>query len=617
MMMVVAAWAVAFGEPGHAVAEPARPAFVVSGFDLGAVSQVRATDADLANELAGPGWCSAKAGAKKAGGWAAVPDGVEPRQWVSVVTVGFGNRAEAYAFQFTDPAGGAKLLAHVPHRKGRVNGAEAWFPPFEKLFGGFRIGHAAAETAAPPPALQLEVVLVDPKAAAGLGGADEALTLAADKVFPPVQVIATAAACEAGWAPTTQKADAKARLEVRVLDQACAFRVTFTRGGRETVLTRDRVPWEEFHEQLSLLFSLPTTRPAVADFVRPSPEKTELLGVEANRVLCLVDDELTALDTATGVEAWRIRVPQGKTGAKRVERYETRRDAAGKLRLYRTSTSFAEIAVADGTITPLAPAPATAFDVSASGEIALAQGAKLSLLAKGKEVWAAAGTEPITAGPRLEADRVLVGIGGELVAFARADRRELWRVPLGNRLWGPVTVAGERRLVFSAEAETLFAVDPKDGAVKWRFAAGDTLAQPPVAFDGSVVVVTKANRIARLNPADGSVVAEAKWPTWVVAVEPLAVGGKPQLAVGDVAGRLSLVGPDLKKTWESNLVARVTGRPAAAMTPPVWKAKAKPAKGGPDDLLDTIAADAAGVKPYLLATDGAGFLYKLSTEGIK
>ena len=613
----LAAWAVALGGPGHAAAEPIRPAFVVSGFDLGAVPQARATDSELATELAASGWCTAKAGAKKTGGWAAVPDGVEPGQWVSVVTVGFGNRADAYAFQFTGPAGGAKLLAHVPHRKGRVNGAEAWFPPFEKLFGGFRIGHAAAEKAAPRPALQLEVVLVDPKAAAGLGGADEALTLAADKMFPPVQAIATAAACEAGWAPTTQKADAKARLEVRVLDQACAFRVTFTRGGRETVLTRDRVPWEEYHDQLALLFSLPVTRAAVSDFARPSPESVALLGVESNRIVCLVDDELTALDTATGAEAWRIRVPQSKTGAKRVERYETRRDAAGKLRLYRTSTAFAESAVADGTITPLAPVPVTAFDVGANGEIVIVQGAKLSLVAKGKEVWAAPGTEPITAGPRLEADRVLVGMGGELVAFAKADRRELWRVTLGNRLWGPVTAAGDLRLAFSAEAETLFAIDPKDGAVKWRFAAGDALAQPPFMFDGSVVVVTKANRIARLNPVDGSVVTEAKWPTWVVAVEPLAVGEKLQLAVGDVAGRLSLVGPDLKKTWESALVARVTGRPAAAMTPPVWKAKAKPAKGGPDDLLDTIAADAAGTKPFLLATDGAGFLYKLSTEGTK
>jgi hypothetical protein len=246
------------------------------------------------------------------------------------------------------------------------------------------------------------------------------------------------------------------------------------------------------------------------------------------------------------------------------------------------------------------------------------QGAKLSLVARAKEIWAATEPEPIVAGPRLEADRVLVGTSrGELVAFNRADKRELWRVPLAKRLWGPIAAVGAVRLVFSAEEETLFAVDPKDGSVKWKFAAGDTLVQPPFEHAGSVVVVTKANRIARLDPATGTVTTEAKWPTWVVAVESLTSGGKTRLAVGDVAGRLTIVGDDLRRTWESSLGSRVTGRPLIAVTPPLWKAKPKPTKGGPDDLLDVINSDNAGTKPYLLTTDGAGFLYKLSLEGIK
>jgi len=597
---------------------PARPEFLVSAFDLGAVDQVRAKDADLASELTAQGWCTAKPREKAVGEWSDVPDGVEPERWVSVVTVGFGSRAEAYAFQFSGPNRTAKLLDHVPHRKHLVNGAERWFPPFTNLLDGFRIAYPAAQKAPPLPALQVEVVLSNPKGAAGNGGADEALTLAPEKVLPPMKAIVTAAACAAGWAPTKQKADAQARVEVKVLDQACGFRVTFTRDGKETVYSRDRVPWEEYHDQLALLLSLPASRPNVVDFVRPSPESVELLGVDANRIICLVDDELTALDTATGAEVWRLRIPQSKTGAKRVERYTARRDAAGKLRLFRTSTSLAEIAIADGIISPLAPTAATAFDVGGNGETALVQGAKLSLVGRGKEVWATTEPEPIVAGPRLEADRVLVGTSrGELVAFSRADKRELWRVPVGKRLWGPITSAGTLRLVFSAEDETLFAVDPKDGTVKWKFASGDALVQPPFEHDGSVVVVTKENRIARLNPATGEVTVEARWPTWVVAVEPLIVGAKARLAVGDVAGRLTLVGPDLKRTWESSLGARVTGRPIVAVTPPIWKAKSKPAKGGPDDLLESIASDAAGTKPFLLTTDGAGFLYKLSTEGIK
>ncbi|MCE9563242.1 MAG: PQQ-binding-like beta-propeller repeat protein [Planctomycetes bacterium] len=357
----------------------------------------------------------------------------------------------------------------------------------------------------------------------------------------------------------------------------------------------------------------------MADFARPSPESVELLGVEANRIICLVDGELAALDTATGAEVWRLRIPQSKTAAaKRVEHYTARRDAGGKLRLFRSSTSLAEIAVADGVITPLAPTPATAFDVGTNNDIALVQVGKLALVNRGKEVWATSELEAIVAGPRFEADRILIGTGrGELVAFARADHRELWRVPLGKQLWGPIATAGTLRLVFSTEDETLFAVDPKDGAVKWRFATGDTLVQSPFEYDGSLIVVTKQNRIVRLNPETGVVAAEVQWPTWLVTVEPLTVGGRTRLAVGDVAGRLTLLGPDLKKTWESSLTTRVTGRPVVAVTPPIWKTKSKPVKGGPDDLLDTIASDAAGTKPFMLTTDGAGFLYKLSTEGIK
>ncbi|MBA4190523.1 MAG: hypothetical protein C0467_21255 [Planctomycetaceae bacterium] len=601
---------------GSGAAQPAHPKFVVTAFDLGVVEQVRANEQNLATELTAQGWCTAQPKPKTATGWSDVPAGAEPDQWVSIVTVGFGSRAEAYAFQFSGPNRTARLLAHVPHRKHFVNGGERWFSPFTNLLDAFRIGHATAKKANPLPTLQLEVVLSNPKGA-GTGGADEALTVPPEKVFPPVQVIATAAACAGGWAPTTQKADIRARVEVRVLDQACGFRVTFVRDGKETVFTRDRVPWEEYHDQLAMLLSLPITRPSVVDFVRPSPEKVELLAIESNRIICLVDDELTALDTATGAEAWRLRIPQGKTGPKRVERYATLH-AAGKLRLFRTSTSLAEIAVADGAISPLAPTPATAFDVGNNGATAVVQGAKLSLVARGKEVWTTTEPEPIVAGPRLESDRVLIGTGsGELVALSSADKRELWRVSLGKRLWGPITPVGTLRLVFSAEVETLFAVDPKDGAVKWRFAAGDALVRSPFEYDGSVVVVTKANRIVRLDPSTGKVLNEVRWPTWVIAAELLTVGGKSRLAVGDVAGRLTLIDTDLKRTWESSLGARVTGRPVIAVTPPVWKTRSKPAKGGPDDLLDSIATDAAGTKPFLLTTDGAGFLYKLSTEGIK
>ncbi|MCE9563241.1 MAG: hypothetical protein K8U57_14450 [Planctomycetes bacterium] len=171
-------------------AEPAKPEFLISTFDLGAVDQVRANDSELAKELTAQGWCTAKPKEKAAGSWSAVPAGVEPDRWVSIVTVGFGHRAEAYAFQFSGPTHTAKLLAHVSHRKRPAAGGERWFSPFGNLLDAFRIGHATAQKP-PLPSLQIEVVLTNPKGA-GNGGADEALTLAPDKVFPPMQAIVTA-----------------------------------------------------------------------------------------------------------------------------------------------------------------------------------------------------------------------------------------------------------------------------------------------------------------------------------------------------------------------------------------------------------------------------------------
>lgn len=601
-----------------ATADPARPAFAVSSFDLGAVDQLRAKDADLANELNAQEWCTARP-QPKAKEWNEIPAGVDPNEWVGVVTVGFGKRAEAYAFQFNGPQGAARLVAHVPHRKVLVRGSEQWTSPFVKLLNTLRVAHTEPR-AALPPLLQLEVV--ETVAKKPTAGPDAALTLSPEKVLPPLRAILTAAACEAGWAPTPRPAPTRARVEVRVLDQACSFRVTFTGDGRETVVVRDRVPWEEFHDQLAAVFRQGAPGNKVIDFARPATGPVELLGVEKDRIVCVADDELTALDAATGAEAWRLRVPQAKgAAAKRVEGYASRRDAGGTLRVFRWTTAIAEVAPADGKLTPLAPvaaASSSSFDVGANGEVVVIQGSRLTYFTRGKQAWSVTETHPITAGPRLEADRVLVGTEhGDLIAFARTDGRELWRSSPGKRLFGSIATAGPLRLVFCGDDESLVAVDPAAGAAKWRFAAGDTLVQPPFEHDGSVVVVTKQNRVVRLNPTTGTVTAEVRRPTWVVVVHPLEVGGQSRLAVGDISGNLSLLGPDLKPTWEAPLAARFTGRAATAKLPAHWKGVPRPAKGGPDELIEDIAADAAGTRPFVLATDANGFLYKLSAEGIK
>jgi outer membrane protein assembly factor BamB len=605
-------------------ADPALPQFAVSAFDLGAVDQVAPQAAGIAAELNAAEWCNAEP--QSAGGeWNQVPSGVDSSRWLSVVTVGFGKQADAYVFQFNGPGGAARLAAHLPHRKRYSNGAEQWFPPFERLLRVFHANYVNSEPTSPVP-LQLEIVEAPETGApapvlSGDAGLDDSLTLPAKKVLPPLRAIITAAACVAGWAPTQRPAAAQARVEVRVLDRACSFRITLNRDGREATYSRERVPWEEYHEQLALLFRLPMLGGKVVDFVRPNPGKVEVLDVEGNRIVCLVDDELAALDP-NGQEAWRLRLPQSKApgAVKKVERYTTRRDAAGKLRLFRWSTALAEIALADGRLVPLAPAApsvSAAFDVDTRGEAVLAQDGRLSLFAAGKPVWSLTESSPVQCGPRLEPDRVLFGNErGELVAVSRADHRELWRVNGGGRLWGEIAAAGALRLAFSNEDETLVAFAPQDGSVKWRFPAGDVLVQPPFEHQGAVVVVTKQNRIVRLAPESGAVLQETKLPAWIVCVRAMEIGKQNVLAVSDSSGRLQLLGPDLKLVWEVATGARLTGRPVLAQLRTRWKVPAKAAKGSSEEMLENLAAETDGTQPFLLSSDTGGFVYKISTSDL-
>lgn len=615
----VLAWLLCFSATVSRGAEPTQ--FVVSAFDLGAVDQVAPQAASIAAELNAAEWCTAVA-QPASGEWNQPPAGVDPAHWLSVVTVGFGKQAEAYVFQFSGPDHAARLVAHLPHRKRYSNGAEQWFPPFERLLRVLRANESSGHAAAAP--LQLEIVEAPETGApapalSGEAGLDDSLTLPAKKVLPPLRAIITAAACAANWAPTASPAATRARVEVRVLDRACSFRVTFHRAGQETTYVKERVPWEEYHEQLALLFRLPWLGGQVVDFVRPNPGKVELLEAEGNRVLCLVDDEPAALDP-NGQEAWRLRLPQSKVpgAVKKVERYTTRRDEAGKLHLYRWSTALAEISLADGKLRPLAPgAPsaAAAFDEDERGAVVLAQESRVSLFAAGQAVWSVTESTPVQCGPRLETDRFLFGSDrGELIAVSRADHRELWRVQAGGRLWGQIATAGALRLAFSNEHETLVAFDATDGAVKWRFPAGDVLLQPPFEVQGALVVVTKQNRIVRLAPASGAVMQETKLNAWIAGVRAIKAGQQTLLAVSDSSGRVQLLGSDLKPVWQVNTSARLNGAPVLAQLRTRWTAPAKAAKGSSEELLENLAAEADGSLPFLLSSDTRGFIYKISAS---
>ena len=604
------------------------PHFLVSAFDLGSVAQTPPTTESVVERLNRSEWCTAAAQVSRLE-WNEVPPGADPARWLSVVAVGFGKQAEAYIFQFDGPNGGARLVAHYPHRKRLIEGNEIFLQITPQLLEVFQI-NVTRGAATPGVPLQLEIVEAAGAVLAEPAGIEEALSLPPKAVLPPLRAIIAAAACSQGWAPAAKPASARAKVEVRVLDRACSFRLTLERDGKQSVFTRERVPWEEFHVQLGVLFRMPALGDRVVDFIRPGLKGVELLGSEGNRSFLLINGELAALDP-NAQEVWRLRSIKGDTRvpAKKPDYFTARREDSGRLRLFGwgsdgrpgVGSALVEISPADGKTTPLAAdasaGAAPCFDVDASGAVALSREGRVVFFKAGKELWSATEPAPVKCGPRIETDRVLFGSElGELVALDRSDGKQLWRVQGGARLWGRIVPAGGLRLAFSNEEESLLAFDPMNGTIQWRFAAGDALVQPPFLHEGSLVAATKHNRIVRLDPGSGALQAEAKMPAWILDVRAISTGKRNLLALNDASGRVVVLDAGLKPIWEASTGARNTGCLALAQLRPQWKPPKKRAKDSAEEIVEDISAGTEGVQPFILCSDSKGFLYKISIQDV-
>ncbi len=615
---------------------PTKPQFVVSVSNLEATPQVTATAAGLAEELNAGEWCVAKPSPTPARNWYEVPRGVDVKQWLSVVVVSFGEQAQTYAFQFGGPNGSASLPARVGLRRHLSRGALVWGQPFGMLLSELQVSVARHDEDSKRPLLRIEFANTATRPATGSskskGGLDEALTVTPEKVIPQVQAIVVAAACEAGWAPVLVPKgasdnggrlaanDASAVVEIGVLDQACSFRISLTRGGKTSVLSRDRVSWEEYYEQLAHLLRFPLTDGASRDFARLSLHGAELLAAQGQRIACVIDDELAALDGTTGQEVWRQRIVQSKlpTVPKKVEQYVVRTSERGQQRLIRWTKSLAEIAWDDGKelkLTPIAAPSESAFDLDDKGNVVIAVGDKVLSFVAGKEHWSATLKQPVSCGPSLDGQRVIVGTeNGELTALSLTDGKPIWSVPVAPGIRGAIGKAGSLRFVFCAEDETVRAIAAESGKEQWKFEARDMLAQPVMLFGERLLILTKQNRIALLSARDGMPVADVQWPTWIVGATPVLVNQSTRLAIGDVSGRVALLDDALKTVWETRLAHRRSGKLAVHELPVVWQS---PKKTDPDDLLAAIETDGLKRQLMLLTTDTLGFLEKLSIEGVK
>lgn len=615
-----------FSIPESTSAEPtardSKPGFLVSAFNLGTVDQLPPTAETVTEGLNGTQWCTAAVQGAR-GEWNQVPTGVDSARWLSVVALGFGRQAHAYVFQFNRPDGGARLMAHYAHRKRLSNGAERWFQPTPQLLGVLEERFSREGGGGGIP-LQLEIVEAPAASTADPAGFEEALQLPAHVVLPPVKAIVIAAACSEGWAPTAKTASAHAKLEVRVHDQACSFQLGIERDGKRSVFTKERVPWEEFHDQLCVLFRMPSLSPRVTDFIRPNPDGVQVLESEGDRSFLSVDGELVALD-ADGREAWRLRSIKGKAAGgvkpKKPDSFAARRDESGKLRLFGWGAGLGEISAKDGSVSMLAPeAPAGAsplFDAGAGGEVVVARAGRLSLFEGGKERWTLAEPAAVSCGPRMDGDRVLFGNEqGDLVAVSRSGGKTLWRVDTGGPLRGPIGAARGLRFVFSNLEEAVLAVDPRDGSVRWRFSAGDVPVCAPFEQGGSIVLATKNNRLLRLNPESGALEAEVKLPEWILDARPVLLGNRGAVATVEASGRVAVWDADLRVVWEASTGARSQGGVVLARLRPQWRPAKKSAKGASEEMLESLNAEAEGLQSFFLTADSRGFVYKISTQDL-
>lgn len=77
-----------------------------------------------------------------------------------------------------------------------------------------------------------------------------------------------------------------------------------------------------------------------------------------------------------------------------------------------------------------------------------------------------------------------------------------WKTPIGGKLTQPV-VAGGSVFVAAYEQHAVYALDVKDGAVKWRFQAGGVVNSPPSIWQGKAIFGCNDGWVYCVGAADG------------------------------------------------------------------------------------------------------------------
>jgi outer membrane protein assembly factor BamB len=625
------------GLPGLSAAEPVpKTKLAVSSFALDAISLTPPTTKEFAAGLSSETWCTAVPAETK-GAWSQLPAGVDRKEWVSVVTVGFNGQAETYLFMFNGADGAMSMATHVPFREVWLpSGAAAWIWPADSVMGALRISYQnqrrsqqdSSEKKSGKRPLSLSIipwetadsdVLAPPTKTPDLG---DARTLSPEQVLPAVEVMTHAAAFEAGWMPRVREAgpipaddspEYSAICEVKVEDQACSFRLKLRAGKSEQTFTKLHVPWETYHEHLVRLFRYVDSGAGVSDFTQLARLPVEPLALNEGRLACLVNHELTVFDLATGKKIWTTQPAVKPVGYYPVPQYTTAAKADGGERLIRYRPSLSELSWDAGKLNALAPVAADAqhrFSINGDGDFATSNSGTVSLHHQGKLRWEQKEPDGVSSGPLLTANQVIYGqTTGRLVARSATNGQLVWTGRMSGALYGKIVAAGDSLLVFSNAAEALVALDAATGAVQWQNAVGDVLLETPVVIGTQVLLVTKSNRILLIDLATGAVKKETTWPTWLVSVSLINTRPAPMLACSDLAGTVSLLSlADLKVTREIRVAAQLAG-PVLYTDKISYKWPIPKAPESEENLLAEIKDGPTQAGPALLAADAQGFLY--------
>lgn len=594
-------------------ADPARPHFEVSVFPMGPTGGSLKT-AELVEELNAADWCTAAA-APAAERWNRKPGSVSADAWASVVLTGFGDYAHAFVFLFNGPNGSARLAAHIPYGVTWVYNNKTWVVPADRIAAAFREFSRQPPPEAAPAVVCLQVTeRAETDTAAAKGGSlgmdgmtpvKRASTVTAREALPCFEAMIAAALCENGWAPSWDPKDPAFQADVRFGFQASSVRLTPT---GSPAAAKENIPEERYYEFLRRLahgMAAPKgTEPG--DFALLGRGSVTLLAAASNRVCVSSDIGLAAFNPRTGNRLYPA--PDEKI-PERPDSYIARPDSRGERRLFRISGGLASAdpATRDETLLArAAPAAPWSFAAGEDGLTVVATDDGVTAFRDYAPAWSMPEASPVSAGPAVAGDRVYAAtVRGSLFCRQRGDGRELWRQPTSARWSGEMVCLDNRLLAFDRNENVLWALDPENGTVLWKQALGDVPLKAPARLGGKLLVAAKNNRLLLLNPADGTIAREIRWPTWLSDVLPIETGTKSRVACSDIHGRVSLLdGATLEPARETTLPARAAGEMLfAPLFPTAW------GPGGEEEELGGILPD--DFKPAVLVLDKEGFCYIL------